>query len=86
MADICQSCAMPFKQDPAGGGTTADGLISTEYCSYCYADGVFLAPDVTVKQMQQIAIDAMKRKGFPRPIGWLLTRNIPKLKRWKTTP
>tara|TARA_R110002051_G_scaffold20631_1_gene55960 strand:- start:4788 stop:4925 length:138 start_codon:yes stop_codon:yes gene_type:complete len=45
-----------------------------------------LAPDVTVKQMQKIGIDAMKGMGFPRPIGWLLTRNIPKLKRWKNTP
>jgi len=34
--------------------------------------------------MQQIGIDAMKEKGLPRPIGWLLTRNVPRLSRWRS--
>ena len=32
----CQSCGMPLKADPKGGGTHADGTSSREYCSYCY--------------------------------------------------
>ena len=35
----CQSCAMPFKYDPQGGGTEEDGTKSVMYCSYCYQDG-----------------------------------------------
>jgi len=26
----------------------------------------------------------MKEKGVPRPIGWLLTRNVPRPSRWRT--
>ncbi len=83
MAAMCQSCGMPLKQDPAGGGTQADGSKSGEFCSYCYADGAFLAPDITAAEMQQIGINALKEKGFPRPIGWLMTRNVPGLSRWR---
>ena len=83
MGTICQSCGMPLKQDTKGGGSNADGSISKEWCSFCYADGAFLGPDCTVELMQQIGIDALKSKGFPRPLGWLMTRNIPKLKRWQ---
>ncbi|HEV2843185.1 MAG TPA: zinc ribbon domain-containing protein [Chthoniobacterales bacterium] len=35
----CQSCGMPLKKSPGGGGTNADGTISTIYCSYCYENG-----------------------------------------------
>lgn len=82
MSKICQSCGMPMKQDPNGGGTNADGTLSKEWCSFCYADGAFLGPDLSVKEMQDIGITALKAKGFPHPMGWLVTRNIPKLKRW----
>ena len=82
MATICQSCGMPMTQDPEGGGTNADGTRSKEWCSYCYRDGAFLGADLTAPEMQKIAIDALKAQGFPRPLGWLMTRNIPKLKRW----
>ena len=34
----CQSCGMPLKSDPGGGGTNADGTHSDEYCSYCYVN------------------------------------------------
>lgn len=55
------------------------------FCSYCYADGAFLAPDITASEMQQIGINAMKERGLPRPIGGLLTRNVPRLSRWRGT-
>jgi hypothetical protein len=74
---------MPLKQDPQGGGTETDGSLSQTYCSYCYADGAFLAPDITIAEMQAIGINALKAQGFPRPIGWLMTRGIPKLERWQ---
>jgi putative zinc ribbon protein len=37
----CQSCGMPLKKSLGGGGTNADGTISTMYCSYCYENGQF---------------------------------------------
>ncbi len=83
MGQICQSCGMPLTQDPQGGGSNAEGGKSTEYCSLCYADGAFIFPDMTAAEMQQINIRALKQKGVPRPIGWLLTRTVPRLGRWR---
>ena len=82
MNRICQSCGMPLKQDPELGGTNADGSRSPDYCSYCYRNGVFTQPDLTPKGMQTFCIDKMKELGYPRPVGWLMTRSIPRLKRW----
>jgi hypothetical protein len=78
----CQSCGMPLKKDPEGGGTNADGTRSTEYCSFCYQDGLFAQPDFTVGEMQAFCVEKMKETGFPKPVGWLLTRGMPRLKRW----
>lgn len=47
----CQSCGMPLKKSPNGGGTNADGSKSTMYCSYCYDSGKFTQPDITATQM-----------------------------------
>jgi len=84
MGQICQSCGMPLTQDSQGGGSNANGSKSTEYCSLCYGDGAFISPDMTAAEMQQIGIRALKPKGVPRPIGWLLTRTVPRLGRWRT--
>ena len=83
MKDFCQSCGMPMEQDPKKGGTNADGLKSSEYCGYCYENGSFVQPDLTVKEMQKFCIQEMKKMGMPRLLGWALTRGIPKLNRWK---
>ena len=79
----CQSCSMPLKKDPQGGGTNSDGSKSEKYCSLCYQDGAFTGPDMITEEMQKLCIEKLKEMGFPRPLGWLFTRNIPKLERWK---
>ncbi len=84
MSKSCQSCAMPLKRDPEGGGTNTDGSKSTDYCSLCYKDGKFLQPDFTVKDMQDFCIEKMRECGVPKFLGWLFTRGLPKLKRWST--
>ena len=38
---FCQSCGMPMGDTDELYGTEADGSKSTDYCSYCYADGAF---------------------------------------------
>lgn len=82
MSDLCQSCGMPMKKDPERGGTEFDGSKSTEYCSYCYQNSTFTQPDFTAQDMQEFCIGKMKEMGFPKPLGWVFTRNIPKLRRW----
>ena len=78
----CQSCGMPLKKDPKGGGTNADGTKSTTYCSYCYENGKFKNPDWTVEQMQSFAKEKLKEMGFPGFLAGIFTKGIPKLKRW----
>lgn len=79
----CQSCGMPLKKSPNGGGTNADGITSKMYCLYCYEGGNFKQPDWTVTQMQDFAKGKLKEMGFPEFIAGFFTKAIPKLKRWK---
>ncbi len=84
MGKFCQSCGMPLKKDPQGGGTEVDGARSTTYCSYCYDKGTFLHPDATLREFQAECVKAMQRDGLPKPLAWLFTRGMPQLGRWKT--
>lgn len=79
----CQSCGMPHKKDPGGGGTEADGTKSVLYCSYCYESGNFRQANLTAHQMQDFVKGKMHEMGFPRFLAWLFTRQIPQLQRWK---
>jgi hypothetical protein len=58
--------------------------MSADYCSYCYVNGAFITPDLTSKQMQDLCIQKLREKGVLKPLAWLLTRNIPRLKRWNS--
>ncbi len=81
---MCQSCGMPMKNDPAGGGTNADGKKSVMYCSYCFQNGAFNSAEIqTAEQMQKFCIGKLKEMHFPGFVAWVLTRSIPRLQRWK---
>ena len=79
----CQSCGMPLKKDPQGGGSNVDGSKSTKYCSYCFSGGVFKQPDWTAEQMQAFCKSKLQEHGFPKFIAGWITKNVPKLERWK---
>jgi len=78
----CQSCGMPFKQDPEHGGTNADGLKSTMYCSYCYKDGKFTR-DCTVQEMQAFCKAKLMEMKFPKFVAAFLVAGLPRLARWR---
>jgi hypothetical protein len=78
----CQSCGMPLKKSPNGGGTNADKSTSQIFCAYCYENGQFKQPDWTSSQMQEFSKSKMKEMGFPGFLATLFTKGIPKLKRW----
>lgn len=82
MSKKCQSCSIPIKRDPKGGGTNADGSKSAEYCSMCFENGQFTQPDITVGEMQTLVKDKMKGMKFPGFLANMFTKGIPKLKRW----
>ncbi len=79
----CQSCGMPLKQDPAGGGTEADGGRSSMYCSYCYSNGTFAQPDMTMEDMKTLVKEQLVKMKFPKFLAGIFTSGIPKLERWK---
>ena len=79
----CQSCGMPLKADPKGGGTNADGTLNREYCSYCYVNGSFMNPDMTVGQMKALVVEKLRERGFPKFVASFFASGIPRLKRWR---
>ncbi|CAN5808141.1 zinc ribbon domain-containing protein [soil metagenome] len=82
MGKFSQSCAMPMSKDPRRGGRNRDGSTSTEYCSYCYVNGAFVHPEMSVKEMQIFCAGKLREAGMNSLFAWLLTRSIPRLKRW----
>lgn len=79
----CQSCGMPLKKDPKGGGTNVDGTINNMYCSYYYESGNFIQPNITATEMQDFVKGKLKSMGFSGFLNGFFTKGIPKLERWK---
>jgi hypothetical protein len=80
---FCQSCGMPLKNDPQGGGTNADGSKSERYCSYCYQSGAFVGGDMAVQEFQEFCRKKMVQSGYNKILAWLFTRGMKRLERWK---
>ncbi len=74
---------MPLKKDEKGGGTNANGSKSKMYCSKCYENGKFTAPNMTVDEMKVLVKGKLKEFGFPGFLAGFFTKGIPKLERWK---
>ena len=79
----CQSCGMPFKRDPNGGGSNADGSRSAMYCSHCYVQGRFTRPDITAAEMQELVKGKIGDAGFPGFLAAFFARGVPNLARWR---
>jgi hypothetical protein len=82
LSKSCQSCGMPLKRDPQGGGTEADGSKSYMYCSHCYEHGEFTQPNITADEMRNFVKEKLKEKGLPGFIASFFSSSVPKLKRW----
>jgi radical SAM superfamily enzyme len=80
---FCQSCSMPLDK-PELLGTEKDGTKSKEYCSYCYQNGAFTTPDITLGEMQAMVKQQMGKMKMDNSIIDRAVSTIPNLKRWKT--
>jgi hypothetical protein len=82
---FCQSCAMPMEK-PEIFGTHSDGSKSQEYCTYCFQEGEFTEPDISMQEMIEKCVTIMdQQKIMPKDQSQdLMTKTIPFLKRWKT--
>jgi len=81
---FCQSCGMPL-QKASDFGTAVDGLRVNDYCCFCFQDGAFTAPDLTVDAMIERCAEFMGRRGTAPDGATLATMGefIPSLKRWR---
>ncbi len=79
---FCQSCGMPLKKDPQGGGTNAEGSKIENYCSFCYQNGEFTFKG-TVGEFQEFCRKQMIEGGHNKFMAWFFTRGMKRLQRWK---
>ena len=78
---VCQSCAMPLENSEAFG-TEAGGARAEEYCTHCYQEGAFTAPDMTMEQMADVVAGFME--GMPKAQATeAALANLSDLKRWR---
>lgn len=79
---FCQSCTFPI-DNVEDRGTEKDGSKSDLYCKYCYKDGEFTDPGMTLEKMKEIAITEMKKQSLPDNIIQASLHMLPALKRWQ---
>ncbi len=80
----CQSCSMAL-ENPEQFGTNADGSRAEDYCHFCFKDGAFTEPDVTMEEMiQRVSSMLAQHSDMTESEATELMRDmIPGLKRWK---
>ena len=80
---VCQSCGMPMHA-AADFGTSSNGTRSDDYCRFCFVDGGFTEPNITMQAMVDKCAEILARQGgMPGPqASALMAETIPCLKRW----
>jgi hypothetical protein len=66
-------------------GTEKDGKKSSEYCTYCYANGAFINPHITLGDMKVHVQSEMAKRNVQQSVIDLALNSLPHLKRWKHT-
>lgn len=82
---FCHSCGMPLEK-PEDFGNGVDGFRINDYCHYCFQNGTFTEPTMTMQAMIEKCVGIMAQQGImpETQAKALMTDVIPKLKRWQT--
>ncbi len=80
--NFCQSCSMPLDK-PELVGTEKDGSKSKDYCSYCYQNGAFISPKISLDEMKILVKTQMEKQKIDANIITMAISTLPSLKRWK---
>ncbi|NQT29093.1 MAG: hypothetical protein HQ596_00830 [Candidatus Saganbacteria bacterium] len=81
---ICQSCSMPLRR-PEDCGTNTDGSKTYEYCHFCFMDGKFINPELTLDQQIEKMAGMAAKMNIPQDAARQMAQTIlPTLKRWQT--
>lgn len=78
---FCQSCSMPI-DNPELQGSEKDGSKTKDYCVYCYQNGVFTSPHITLNEMTKLVKQQMEKRNIGSSIINMAISSLPKLKRW----
>jgi len=83
---FCESCGMPMGETDEMYGKEANGNKSKDFCRFCYENGAFTNPSITLDEMIELVAGMMvKDFGFaPDDAIAQCKQGIPSLKRWKT--
>jgi len=81
---FCQSCGMPMER-AADFGSEKTGLKNNDYCHYCFVDGAFVNPRMSMPEMIDFCVETMaQRRVMPEAEArTLMNTVIPMLKRWR---
>ena len=79
---ICQSCSMPLSK-PELLGTEKDGSPKKNYCKYCYQNGQFTNPNLTLEEMKIKVKDQMGKMKIDDETITIAVDSLPNLKRWR---
>lgn len=81
---ICQSCGMLMNKI-TDFGSNKNRRINKEYCHFCYKDGAFNDPGITMEEKIEKNIAIAEKMGMPRDEAIAKANSIiPTLKRWKS--
>ena len=64
-------------------GTEKDGSSNFEYCKFCYQNGEFTHPGITLDQMKERMMKLMDREKLPQDILEAAVERLPHLNRWR---
>jgi hypothetical protein len=80
---ICQSCGMPLRSEN-DLGTNANGDKNGQYCRFCFKDGEFTDPDITMEQKIEKLVSIAVKMSIPEKSAREMASNLlPTLKRWR---
>ena len=79
---FCQSCSMPLDGKEMLG-TERDASLNHEYCKYCYQNGAFINPEMTLDEMRAIVKTQMEKRKIDDSVTRMALNSLPNLKRWK---
>lgn len=81
---FCQSCGMPMTK-PVDFAMAKEGFHINDYCRFCWVDGAFTNPAMTMQEMQDFCTKELVKQHMPEvKARALMAETLPRLKRWRT--
>ncbi|MEO8451815.1 MAG: zinc ribbon domain-containing protein [Gemmatimonadota bacterium] len=81
---LCQSCGMPMEKPEDFGTDERAGRVG-DFCGYCFRDGKFTDPDISMAAMLEKCVHIMTSQAVMPAIRAraLMAEILPRLDRWQ---